>query len=175
MPALWSPHAVRAQAVAARTYAAYERDHAPASRHYQLCDTTSCQVYGGYAQHPGLRRAVAAPASACSAAAGRRSRSSRRAPAAGPRRVGALPGRVQDPYDGWSGNPFHDWSLRVTDTAIERTWPRIGNLTRLAVTARDGGSEWGGRVRSVTVTGDDGVVVVTGDGFGQRWGRAPPG
>ncbi len=53
MPALWSKAAVRAQAVAARTYAAYERDH----RTGPLCDTTSCQVYGGYDQRaPGVQR-----------------------------------------------------------------------------------------------------------------------
>ena len=58
MPALWTPAAVRSQAVAARTYAAYERAHARAG-HYQLCDTTSCQVYGGYsAEHPAANAAI---------------------------------------------------------------------------------------------------------------------
>ncbi len=62
IPALWSAAAVRAQAVAARTYASYERRH-PKSRAYQLCDTTSCQVYGGYdAEHPASNRAVDATA-----------------------------------------------------------------------------------------------------------------
>ena len=53
MPATWTPAAVRAQAVAARTYAAYERAH----RTGPMCDTTSCQVYGGYAaEHPDVQR-----------------------------------------------------------------------------------------------------------------------
>jgi stage II sporulation protein D len=168
MPALWSAEAVRAQAVAARTYAAYERDHSPASRHYQLCDTTSCQVYGGYAaEHPASDDAVAATRRLGLLSGGRPAFTQFASSSGGWTSAGSVPylAAVQDPYDGWSGNPFHDWSLRVTDTAIERTWPRIGNLTRLAVTARDGNGEWGGRVRSVTVTGDEGVVVVTGDGF----------
>ena len=46
IPASWSAEAVQAQAVAARTYASYEREH-PQSAAYQLCDTSSCQVYGG--------------------------------------------------------------------------------------------------------------------------------
>ena len=43
MPSSWSTEAVRAQAIAARTYAAYERSH-PRASHFQICDTTSCQV-----------------------------------------------------------------------------------------------------------------------------------
>ena len=43
----WPVETLRAQAVAARTYAAYERAHVPAGRHYDLCDTAACQVYGG--------------------------------------------------------------------------------------------------------------------------------
>src|SRR5690606_7662155 len=52
MPASWHPEAVRSQAIAARTYATYERNH-PLAKHYQICDTTQCQVYGGAsAEHP---------------------------------------------------------------------------------------------------------------------------
>ncbi|MFC6345626.1 SpoIID/LytB domain-containing protein, partial [Nocardioides hankookensis] len=58
MPALWSPAAVQAQSVAARTYASYERAH-PRSSAYQICDTSSCQVYGGYdAENPASNAAV---------------------------------------------------------------------------------------------------------------------
>ena len=46
MPASWEPEAVQAQAVAARTYAAWHRARS-GDRYYQICDTTSCQVYGG--------------------------------------------------------------------------------------------------------------------------------
>ena len=137
-------------------------------RHYQLCDTTSCQVYGGYAaEHPASNDAVAATRRLGLLSGGGPAFTQFASSSGGWTSAGSVPylAAVQDPYDGWSGNPFHDWSLRVTDTAIERTWPKIGNLTRLAITARDGNGEWGGRVRSVTVIGDDGVVVVTGDGF----------
>ena len=47
VPAQWPTQTVRSQAVAARTYAAHEAA-APADRHYQLCDTAHCQVYGGF-------------------------------------------------------------------------------------------------------------------------------
>ena len=56
MPASWSPAAVQAQSIAARTYAAYGRAH-PLTDTYQICDTTSCQVYGGYSERaPRLQR-----------------------------------------------------------------------------------------------------------------------
>ena len=56
MPASWEPAAVQSQAVAARTYAAFERA-ANAGRAWHTCDTTSCQVYGGVAaEHPRGRR-----------------------------------------------------------------------------------------------------------------------
>ncbi len=48
MPTSWEAAAVRAQAVAARTYAAFDRA-AHSTRSYHTCDTTSCQVYGGLA------------------------------------------------------------------------------------------------------------------------------
>src|SRR4051794_8223686 len=42
----WRPAALEAQAVAARTYASFEQS-ANLDRYYQICDTSSCQVYGG--------------------------------------------------------------------------------------------------------------------------------
>ena len=46
MPSSWAAAAVHAQAIAARTYAAYEMAHAGGGS-YDICDTTQCQVYGG--------------------------------------------------------------------------------------------------------------------------------
>ncbi|MCW2795938.1 SpoIID/LytB domain-containing protein [Nocardioides sp.] len=172
MPASWSTQAVRAQAVAARTYAAYERDH-PHSDDYQLCDTTSCQVYGGH----GAEQAASNTAvddtrgrvllSDDEPAFTQFASSSGGWTAAGS--VPYLPAR-QDPYDGWSGNPVHSWSVTLDDSDLERAWPAIGNLTRIAVTDRDGNGQWGGRLVSLTLTGSRGRVVVSGDTFRSRLG-----
>ena len=167
MPALWSPEAVRAQAVAARTYAAYERDH-PRTGRYQLCDTSSCQVYGGYdAEHPAANDAIAATRRLALLSGGEPAFTQFGSSSGGWTAAGSVPylDAHADPYDGWAGNPVHDWSVRVTDTAIERAWPRIGNLTRLNVTSRDGNGDWGGRLRSITLVGGRGKVVVSGDTF----------
>ncbi len=167
MPALWSPEAVRAQAVAARTYAAYERDHPLGSR-YQICDTSSCQVYGGYdAEHPASNDAVGATRRQVLLADGKPAFTQFGASSGGWTSAGSvsyLPAR-EDPYDGWSGNPVHTWSVKVPDTTLERTWPALGDLTKLVVTARDGNGDWGGRLRSITLVGSKQRVVVSGDSF----------
>jgi stage II sporulation protein D len=167
IPASWSPEAVRAQAVAARTYAAYERKH-PQSSAYQLCDTTSCQVYGGYsAEYDASNRAVDATARRILMSGGGPAFTQFASSSGGWTSAGSvsyLPAK-KDPYDGWSGNPVHTWSQKVDDGLIERTWPSIGNLTKIAVTSRDGNGDWGGRVRSITLTGSAGKAVVSGDTF----------
>ncbi|KQW45190.1 hypothetical protein ASC77_20675 [Nocardioides sp. Root1257] len=167
IPALWSPAAVQAQAVAARTYAAYERAH-PRSSAYQICDTSSCQVYGGYdAEHPAANAAVDATRRQVLTSGGEPAFTQFGSSSGGWTSAGSvsyLPAR-QDPYDGWSGNPVHDWKVRLSDAALEKAWPAIGDLTRIAVTSRDGNGAWGGRVRSITLTGSAGRVVVSGDTF----------
>lgn len=167
IPASWSTEAVRAQAVAARTYASYERRH-PLSDAYQLCDTTSCQVYGGVdAEHPASDAAVDATAGIVLTSGGEPAFTQFGSSSGGWTSAGSvpyLPAR-RDPYDGWSGNPVHTWTTAVDDARLEQAWPAIGNLTRIAVTARDGNGHWGGRVRSIALRGTGGRVVVSGDTF----------
>jgi SpoIID/LytB domain protein len=166
MPALWSPDAVRAQAVAARTYAAYERAH-PRTSYYQICDTSACQVYGGYqAEHPAADAAVAATARrVLTDADGAPAFTQFSSSSGGWTAAGSVPYLTaqEDPYDGWSGNPVHDWTIRLPDTAIEQKLPAIGNLRRITVTQRDGNGDWGGRVESVTFVGGKGKRTLSGD------------
>jgi stage II sporulation protein D len=162
MPALWKPAAVQAQAVAARTYAAYEREH----RTSPLCDTTSCQVYGGYsAEHPASNQAVERTAHQALMYKGAPAFTQFSSSSGGWTSAGSVPylPAKADPYDGWAGNPNHSWSTRISDTVIESHWPSIGNLTRITVIRRDGNGQWGGRVGSVRLVGGRGRVVVTGD------------
>ncbi|MGY2704481.1 SpoIID/LytB domain-containing protein [Nocardioides sp. HB32] len=167
IPASWSPDAVRAQAVAARTYAAYERAH-PQSAAYQLCDTWSCQVYGGYdAEYPASDTAVQDTAKQVLLSGGDPAFTQFGSSSGGWTSAGSvsyLPAQ-KDPYDGWAGNPVHTWSTRLGDEVLERTWPAVGDLRRIAVTKRDGNGDWGGRVVSLTLSGTDGKVTVSGDTF----------
>ena len=167
IPASWSREAVRAQAVAARTYAAYERAH-PKTSAYQICDTTSCQVYGGFdAEHPASNRAIEATAGLILTHRGEPAFTQFSSSSGGWTAAGSKPylPAQKDPYDGWAGNPVHSWTLKVDDRRIERAWPAIGDLRRIRVSKRDGNGAWGGRARSIVLRGTAGRVVVSGDTF----------
>jgi SpoIID/LytB domain protein len=165
MPASWHPQAVRAQAVAARTYAVWNRDQNP-SRYYQICDTTACQVYGGVAaEHPLASAAVDATAGEVRTWRGAAAFTQFSASSGGWTAAGSapyLPAR-RDPYDDWPGNTVHDWTVRVRASTLERAYPAIGTLRRIRVTSRDGHGEWGGRVLRAVLVGGKARRVVTGD------------
>jgi stage II sporulation protein D len=167
MPPLWEPEAVQAQSVAARTYAAYERAH-PIAEHYQICDTTSCQVYGGAgAEHPAATAAIRASRGEVLLYDGAPAFTQFSASSGGWTSAGSAPYLVakEDPYDGWSGNPHRAWQTVVSDGTVEKAFPGIGNLTRIQFSGRDGNGEWGGRVDTVTVTGSAGTKTVSGEDF----------
>ena len=173
MPATWHRAAVRAQAVAARTYAAYERDDGTGP----LCDTTSCQVYGGFAaEHPASNAAVDATKRLALMHQGEPAFTQFGSSSGGWTSAGSMPylPAKADPYDDWAGNPVHSWSVQVADTLIESKWPGIGNLNRIRVNQRDGHGEWGGRVGSVTLVGGRGRVTVSGDTLRYALGLRSP-
>ena len=165
IPALWSPDAVRAQAVAARTYAAAERSH-PNASHYQICDTTQCQVYGGYdVEHDAATQAVVDTAGQGLIHDGRPAFTQFSSSNGGFSSAGSAPYLVakEDPYDGWAGNPHRTWSVVLDDVALERRYPGIGDLTSIEVSQRDGNGEWGGRVQRLSLVGTAGRADITGD------------
>jgi SpoIID/LytB domain protein len=167
MPALWHQAAFRAQAIAARTYAAYEARH-PTHPRWNLCDTTACQVYGGRsAEQPASSKAVARTAKQVRLFHGQPAFTQFSASNGGWTADGGQPYLVakQDPYDGWAGNLVHTWTTSVTSRSIEKAWPAVGNLKAIDVTRRDGNGQWGGRVVKLTLHGSSGAVAVTGDTF----------
>lgn len=169
IPALWSAAAVRAQAVAARTYAAYERAH-PRGSAFDVYDTTASQVYGGAgAEHPASNAAVRATRRQVLRHDGEPAFTQFSASSGGWTAAGSAPylKARKDPYDGWSGNTHHDWSVPLTDRTFERAWPAVGNLRRVEVVSRDGNGEWGGRVRTLRLVGSRSTVTVSGDAV--RW------
>jgi SpoIID/LytB domain protein len=167
MPAGWAPEALKAQAVAARTYGV--RSIVP-SRYYDICSTTACQVYGG------ASRETASTDAAARATSGQYV-SYQGAPAltqfssssGGRTSAGSQPYLVtgDDPYDGWSGNPNNTWTTTMSASTIQKAYPRIGRLRSLTVTKRSGGGSWGGRVSAVTLAGTSGSVSISGNDA--RW------
>jgi SpoIID/LytB domain protein len=168
VPPLWEPAAVSAQSVAARTYAAFERSH-PAAPHYDLCDTTQCQVYGGVdVEHPAADAAIAATAGQGLFHEGRPAFTQFSASNGGFSSAGSMPYLVAqaDPYDGVANPTYSTWSRTVDDAQIERQWPAVGDLAAIEVTTRDGNGDWGGRVVDMAFVGTNGTrVSVDGDTF----------
>ena len=76
----------------------------------------------------------------------------------------------RDPYDDWSGNSDHDWSVQLSAAAIRNAYPAIGRLLRIRVTKREGGGEWQGRVETLVLEGANGRRVLSGDDFRYRFG-----
>ncbi|HET6697704.1 MAG TPA: SpoIID/LytB domain-containing protein [Nocardioidaceae bacterium] len=169
MPASWSPEAVRAQAVAARTYATWSRNQ-NRHRYYQICDTTACQVYGGASgEDARSNAAVRATRRQILTYQGGPAFTQFSSSSGGWTAAGSVPYLTAqpDPYDGWDGNPVHDWSLTIDAGRFERSYPSLGTLRRIRVVNRDGNGEWDGRVVSVVLDGTRGDVTISGDEF--RW------
>ncbi len=172
MPASWQAAALRAQAVAARTYGAFDRN-AHSTRSYQTCDTTSCQVYGGAASEDSRSNAaVTATARQVLTYGGKPAFTQFGSSSGGWTSAGSMPylQAKSDPYDGFSGNPVHTWTKTVTRGAVQKAWPSLGTLTRVVVTQRDGNGDWYGRVEKLVLDGTKNNVTVSGDTFRSRFG-----
>ena len=122
MPASWMAEALRAQAVAARTYAAYDRA-AHTTRSYDTCDTTSCQVFGGASSEDSRSNAaVVATAGQVVTYGGKPAFTQFGSSSGGWTSAGSMPYLTAkaDPYDGFSGNPVHTWTKSVTKAAVQK-------------------------------------------------------
>jgi stage II sporulation protein D len=172
MPPLWNKYAVRAQAVAARTYAVHDRN-ANFSRYYQICDTTACQVYRGTTlEHPASNRAASFTAGQIRTYQGEPAFTQFSASSGGRTSAGSRPYLVSkdDPYDDWSGNGNHDWTVKLSAKRIRDAYPAIGRLLRVRVTRREGGGEWQGRVETIVLEGTRAKRTLTGSTFRYRFG-----
>jgi SpoIID/LytB domain protein len=187
------PEAMKAQAVAARSYATYATDHPRAST-YDICSTTSCQVYGGVRLVTSGGSSVELENTATSNAVNATARTVR---TSGGKAIfaefsssnGGWSVATNQPYmvakaDPWDAleSPHHDWDAQVTAAQLEARYPAVGRLLRIKVTQRDGNGDWGGRVRAVVLEGVDGngkatAVSTTGGGVysANTWPRSANG
>lgn len=172
MPSSWRPAALRAQAVAARTYAAFEVRDSSDPR-FNLCDSSSCQVYGGKsAEVASTNRATSATAGQVRTYRGEPAFTQFSASNGGRLAKGSQPYLVAkpDPYDTKSVDPYTSWQVRVTARKIQHTWPALGTLTSIEVTGRDGNGKWGGRISSLTLHGTKTDKDLSGDDFRSQLG-----
>lgn len=172
MPASWDPAALQAQAVAARTFALREKAD-NLRRYYQICDTWACQAYGGVsAEYPSTDAAVRATRGQYLSYDGTPALTQFGSSSGGWTSDGGQPylPAQSDPYDGWTGNPVHDWSVTADERKLERRYPAIGDLQTIRITSRDGNGDYGGRVLSMVLVGSKGRRSISGATFAAVYG-----
>ncbi|WP_353951056.1 SpoIID/LytB domain-containing protein [Knoellia sp. S7-12] len=172
MPASWGLEAVKAQAVAARSYAA-ARLGSPDG--FDICDTTSCQVYPGLTsanpEHPNSDAAVAGTTGLVrkygTAIANTEFSSTNGGQIAGS--TLAYQVAKADPYDGVYEEAPDTWSyLTMPVSALEKAWPAIGTFRSMTIGRNGQGAWFGGRATSITLIGTNGTHVVGGESFRSR-------
>ena len=171
----WHQATLEAQAVAARSYAANQRI-ARAAKVFDVDDTAAYQVYAGASgERANTDAAVRSTAGQILTYDGGPAFTEFSASSGGWTTAGDEPYLVAM-EDQWaaSDDKWLDWQVPFTDTELERAWPQIGDLTGLRVDDRDGHGEWGGRVGSVTLTGDQGTTTVSGPAFAATLHLASP-
>lgn len=173
MPASWSAEALKAQAVAARTYAARLRSVAATGSGYDLCDTSACQVYKGVSWEVGTTdRAIAATADRVLLYQGKPAMTEFSSSNGGWSAAGGADRPYltaqQDPYDGVKRN--QSWQVSLTSAKLAKLYPGVGTPTSLKVDTRDGNGTYGGRVETIRISGTRGSVTVTGSAFKSKLG-----
>ncbi len=172
-------NALRAQAVAARSYALKESRYSYA----KTCDTSSCQVYGGAATRPAAtssgfvaaeqvlsNQAVADTASVVRMRNGVLV-STEFSASNGPRTAGGAYPAVDDPFDDVPGNPLHVWT-RVIDADALASKYGLPNGNGVA-TIRDNGSTFDGIWANKVVR--NGALLATAWDFRNAFGLPSPG
>jgi stage II sporulation protein D len=165
MPTSWAANAVRAQAVAARSYAVRLRKFSRYSG-YHICDTTACQVYRGMSRETtGGNAAVNATAGVIVTYHGVVALTQYSSSNGGHTAKGDYPylPAHRDPYDGLMRSQA--WTKIISASSISRVWPSVGTVRQLQITSRDGAGAWGGRVRTIKIIGSLRTATVSGTTF----------
>jgi len=187
-PATWGSaangagmNALRAQAVAARTYALAQNRYSYA----RTCDTTSCQVYGGAAlhtigdgpqviEHPLTDAAIADTRGVVIRSGAGTLVSTEYTSSNGGRTASGNFKAQQDDGDIAADALLQSWSRIFTAEQIEKKYPTIGVFTGIT-TEHDGlGGEWNGYALSVTISGTAGTVRRSGWDFRNDWDLYAP-
>lgn len=159
-------HALRAQAVAARSYALSGTRASGA----KTCDTTACQVYGGAGilypsgqwATPALEQAATDTAIAETAGKVRKTsggaiaRTEFSSSTGGYTAGGTFPA-VADLGDSTASNPNHDWTTVLSAATVAANLG-VSGIRSITVTGRNGLGADGGRVTQVTVVDSAGVT-----------------
>ena len=169
MPHRWPLPALRAQAVAARTYALRQRGKAG---DFDVKATVSSQVYRGVeSETPSTIEAVESTRSLVLVHAGRLINAVFHSSSGGATEPSGEVWRNQLPYlvsvaDHDQHSPVHRWNKRFDDDALRDLFRETGGVKRLQVLKTSST----GRVRTARVQGPRGSLVLTGRELRKRLG-----
>jgi SpoIID/LytB domain protein len=166
-------NALRAQAVAARSYAWAEQR----STHYKTCDTIACQVYGGAGlngtriEHVNADRAVSDTREEVRVFAdGTTVARTEFSSSTGGYTAGGTFPAVPDSGDDVASNPNHKWNTDVFVTKVQEAYPGVGTLQTITVASRNGLGDSGGRALKVKLVGDKATLTVTANELRSKLG-----
>jgi len=172
-PASWADSggaaSLRAQAVAARSYAYSENRYGYA----KTCDTTSCQVYSGAGRNrvsqedyrtdkaisDSINQVIRFPS-------GTIARAEFSSSTGGYTAGGDFPAL---PDLGDVASPYHNWSTSIAVSSMESAYG-VGSLQSVQVLTRNGLGADGGRVLTMRITGSARSVELSGNDFRLDWG-----
>jgi stage II sporulation protein D len=171
MPTSWPLEALKAQAVAARTYALYQRQNS-ANTVFDVGDTTAWQVYGGIEDEAHSTQV------AVNQTAGQVLTHSNQLIEAVFH--SASGGHTENVEDVWSspraylrgvrdfdqGTPVYEWRETISTTQLQRLAPEVGTVLRLEPIQ----TSPNGRISRLRIVGDSGSKEVTGNQFRQQFG-----
>lgn len=168
MSPFFHTQALRAQSVAARTYA---QRGVNGTSYYDTCDTTSCQAYRGrgvrtssggitsyeYPENTAAVNATDGQVLTYPFPGGKGLATTMYAASTGGHTIPGGAGHPYltaqpDPYDNTPLNTRNRWTARLTETSLEARYG-IHDVTRVQVLSRDGHGLWGGRILSAKVEG----------------------
>lgn len=169
--------AVRAQAVAARSYAL--AGDTRWGTWATTCDTSTCQSYAGYGtraegsstivgnEDVRTTRAITDTAGLVRTRSGRMARTEFGTSSGGWTAGGDFPA-VPDDGDDYAGNPHHSWTVTLSGAQIEAAFDArqgrdMGTFRGFDSWSRDGRGDLGGRVLGVRARFSGGDVSLTGD------------
>lgn len=190
-PSWWHTEALRAQAVAARSYAL---SVSRAGGSWDLCDTTQCQVYGGRSsvsadgtvtqlETAATTAAIDATSGVVVAADNKPAFTQFSSSNGGYSVAGSQPYLVAqpDPYSGSApGDNVSRWQAKLPASRLQARCPSGGTLNSFAITGRDGRGPFGGRITGIRVnctTGSANITSLSALSFGmlsRMWAPAAP-
>lgn len=178
MSSSWPEEALKAQAVAARTFALYNRNKGHKASGYDLCSSSHCQVYSGMAAETAATdKAVEATRgqvmyynhqviyAAFHSSSGGATENSEDV-------WGAYQPYLRSVTDDDSQSPYHNWIARFTAVQVEKQLASSGKgvgklqsitLGPISTSGSTTGRTASGRAYGIKFTGSSGAVTITGE------------